>query len=125
MWEWSHTQEAYDNAKENLHCLPIPLLIEIASEWEANVSREHFAGGFHPGKYRKAERKLQKLYRRSFQRNGNMKVPSVFAFQFALAETIWKFASEQRDCSNGGWEAYMCPYGCGCHSVSFDKERKE
>ena len=37
-----------------------------------------------------------------------------------LVDYIYEFASEQAECTNGGHEAYVCPY-C-CHLVSFSRE---
>ncbi len=35
------------------------------------------------------------------------------------ADAIWQYASEDlRTCDNGGYNAWMCPWGC--HTVSFD-----
>jgi len=36
-----------------------------------------------------------------------------------LADFIWEQASEYATCDNGGFNAWMCPSGCGCHCVSF------
>jgi hypothetical protein len=34
-----------------------------------------------------------------------------------LVDMIWAFAEQQRTCDNGGFNAWMCPYGC--HTVPF------
>ena len=39
-----------------------------------------------------------------------------------LADHIWQYASERQRCTNGGHYAYMCPFHCGCHEVSFTYE---
>lgn len=45
----------------------------------------------------------------------------------SLAESIWSRMEELATCTNGGWEAYCCPFGCGPHMVSFSSlaERRE
>ena len=42
-----------------------------------------------------------------------------------LADFIWEKMFEYATCTNGGWAAYACPYGCGCHLISFDRENME
>lgn len=37
-----------------------------------------------------------------------------------LVDYVYKFASEQAECTDGGYEVYVCPYGC--HLVSFSRE---
>ena len=103
-WEWSHTNEAYADAKRRLEQLDEETLAEIWAEWLSHGSREDsvdFGGGFdseaYPGHLAAAK-----------ELPGDV-----------LAEAIWDKAAEYRTCSNGGWEAYMCPFHCGPHSVSF------
>jgi hypothetical protein len=105
-WEWSHTQEAYANAESNLHNLKDSEIVMIFAEWCALDSREDYAGGFNPVKYirgmMKAVHSIRKYDRESM-----------------LDSVIWEKSSEQATCDNGGFNAWVCPYGC--HRVSFDK----
>jgi len=39
-----------------------------------------------------------------------------------LADYIYERAETQSLAENGGHNAYCCPYGCGCHTVSLDLE---
>jgi hypothetical protein len=39
----------------------------------------------------------------------------------ALADDVWERASELRTCTNGGHEAWICPYGCLSHMVPFHR----
>lgn len=39
------------------------------------------------------------------------------------AENIWGWIEDLRTCTNGGFRAWVCPYGC--HTVSFDRENEE
>ena len=70
-WSWSHSQEAYENARENLSTLDRETLEIIFAEWRAAQGK---GGIIH---------------------NHN----------------------DFND--NGGFNAWMCPSGCGCHCVSF------
>lgn len=106
-WEWSHTAEAYADAEHNLHNLPVDELRIIWAEWKAKANREDYADGFDSDRYDAA-----------LIDAGEMNAEQ-------LADAIWENASEQRDCSNGGHEAYMCPFGCGPHCVPFDRQHSE
>jgi hypothetical protein len=80
-WAWSHTDEAYGYAQEQLHKLPRETLLEIAGEWCIALNVPH--------KQRLA------LLDRSNE---------------ALADWIWEQASSWehgRNCSNGGHELYL------------------
>lgn len=37
----------------------------------------------------------------------------------AIVDDIWERASNLATCDNGGFNAWMCPFGCDCHTVSF------
>jgi|SRR5688572_33333795 len=105
-WEWSHAPEAYAAAEENLGLLSRKRLLEIAAEWRANVNTEE-EKGFDEVLYRKA---LKDLAEKTNE---------------ALIADIWRRAEEQRNCTNGGWKAHMCPFGCDPHMVSFSYQDEE
>lgn len=102
-WSWSHTTEAYQNAETNTHGLALKTLQVIWAEWKAHTSREDDEAGFNEEKYKAA---LRLAHGKSAT---------------ALAEDIWQWASELATCTNGGFEAWLCPFGCGCHMVPFDR----
>ncbi len=108
-WEWSHTAEAYRDAELNLQALPVDELRVIWAEWIADEptpdpdSPGDMLTGFDSDQYDAA-----------FTESLDMKAE-------ALIEDIWLKASEQRTCTNGGHEAWLCPYGCGPHLVGFDR----
>jgi hypothetical protein len=101
-WEWSHTPIAYEAANENLRKLDRKTLEAIWSEWEAWDGNTSSTSGFDNDKYRVAMAKAKDL-------------PVDI-----MADAIWEKASELRTCTNGGFEAWLCPFGCGCHMASFD-----
>lgn len=100
-WSWSHTAEAYRNAEANLYEIDTETLQEIYAEWcahradaaDSDFSEEHYTAALDEA------RKLDNE---------------------TLAVFIWERASEQATCDNGGWNAWLYPYGC--HTVSFDLE---
>lgn len=103
-WSWSHTNEAYANAQANLEELPLETLRVIEAEWRS--LRIHDTGGdrFSLAKYQKAVKVIERENE----------------YAEYLAVEIWEKASEQATCDNGGFNAWMCPFGC--HTVPFDRE---
>lgn len=105
-WEWSHTDEAYSNAREQVEALPRAELLTILREW-AYHDREQ-AG---------------RLRGRAIGPSGRVRgfrLPAGMRRLTAdvLVDLIWSRMEEQRTCTNGGWAAYCCPDGC--HTVPFD-----
>lgn len=98
-WDWSHTQEAYDFALEqlgNYKKFNRRALLDIAHEWTDKLELNTVALKF--GNCTNAE----------------------------LADWIWAQASSYehgRTCSNGGHELYMCP--AGCHTVDLREMPKD
>jgi hypothetical protein len=110
-WSWSHTQEAYRDAERNLIELDDSTAAMIFAEWKAKDSRDEYAGGFNTIKYIKGMMKAVNLIRRGFREG--------------VDRFIWEAASEKATCDNGGFNAWLCPYGCGSHTVPFDREHVE
>jgi len=103
-WSWSHTQAAYEAAEKNLRALPKETLDIIFAEWRAAQGKGgiiHDHNEFNQKKYDRALAYAQSMT------------------DEVLADFIWEQASEYATCDNGGHEAWMCPSGCGCHTVSF------
>jgi len=100
-WSWSHSPEAYRDAELNLRALPVETLREIRAEWMARDDSDY--DGFSPAMFADAMRTLSDDAE-------------------ALADAIWDLASDQQTCDNGGFNAWMCPFGCGPHCVAFDRE---
>ncbi len=105
-WEWSHTAEAYDNARSNVADLPKRQLLEILREW-AYQDRET-AGTLRT--------------RNGSKRVAGFRLPNGIRrlTRDVLADLVWTRAEEHRTCTNGGHAAYVCPDGC--HTVSFDRD---
>lgn len=125
-WGWSHTQEAYRDAEANLRALPVNRIAEIWAEWGAAIHPEYGEPELRVNKYHKLvaifyqhllSDTLQDL--REYGVDGILK-PAYLEYAFSA---IWAEAKEQATCTNGGWEAWLCPFGCGCHMVPFDREQ--
>lgn len=104
VWEWSHTQEAYDNVKENINSLSVESKHEIYAEWMAFkcVNAEDDGGG--PW--------CNICYNYTAHHSPD-KMPS------DIEQVIYDYAEEAANCDNGGFDAWVCPYGC--HTVPFGK----
>ena len=101
-WEWSHTNEAYHNAYENLHDCDMVFLAEALTEWILSVNS--CLGTI--------DKQIESLI-----------LTDEYNDRENLADAVWKFASSYdwgRLCDNGGFNAWVCPHGC--HTVSFDRE---
>ena len=111
-WEWSHTIEAYQDAELNFRELPLETLLVIAAEWQANIQEEDETG-FDERKYQKAYRRLiKKAYKRTLDVE-------------ALQDEVWGKIEQLATCTNGGWQAHLCPFGCGCHMVPFHRREEQ
>ena len=102
-WSWSHSQEAYCNARDNVLDLPRDVLEVIYGEQHAGDT--HDSEQFSQWHYARALSKARKLT------------------ADILAESVAERMEELATCSNGGHRAWVCPYGC--HTVSFDRESVE
>ena len=117
-WNWSHTQEAYDNVyynisqlsfRENLAKLPLETLREIAAEIKTyQITKK--VGKVEPTGYWN-----EALYNKVLASNFFSMINKE-----ELVHFIYEFAVELNECTDGGHEASVCPYGC--HTVSFSRE---
>ena len=105
-WSWSHTTEAYHNAEQNIANLSDEKVAEIWAEWNACEDAEQ--PELDNDRYERMHAAAMERIREGRRDE--------------LEEEIWGKASELATCTNGGHEAWLCPFGCGCHMVSFDKE---
>ena len=110
-WSWSHTQEAYDKAYENLGKKNKTWLAVCLAEWRCHEVDDAISAldidlpdcldtdPLNDGRY-EAWVKAFKLIPKN-----------------TLVCAIWELASEQRTCENGGYNPWMCPNGC--HTVEW------
>lgn len=111
-WEWSHTGEAYEIAWENLARFSMFRLIRILAEWQAAEPSSTGAFGFNSEKYATELRRLKKECAESR------------IAKDSLVDAIWEKASTSRVCTSGGHWAWMCPFGCWNHFVSFSTPKR-
>ena len=105
MWEWSHTDEAYATVSMNIANQAKEWLCEVWAEWKTAQA--------HPAENNWQEPEfLDETYTAALAEAQALSVDT-------LAQAIYDWASEQADCTNGGWQAYCCPYHCGAHEISF------
>jgi hypothetical protein len=88
-WQWSHTEQAYHNAKENLYTLDKQTLAECLVEWKLRI-------GVDVPDYDS----LVEMYKG--------------LLQCQLVEKVWDFMSSYehgRTCDNLGFDAWVDPDG--------------
>lgn len=97
-WSWSHSDVAYDAARNNL--------ARKSRKWLLTCLREF--------NYYELDNAGKRPHFR-LPYNGRKVAKDV------LVAEVWEKAEELRLCSNGGHELYMCPDGCHCVSVDVEK----
>lgn len=107
-WEWSHTPEAYEAAKLNMQELDRETREIIAAEWIGTPKDEFGGYGFSIDMDMKRYWKATCRVKRWTDER--------------LNEFIWWNMVNLATCTNGGYEAYCCPHGCGPHLVPFDRK---
>lgn len=122
-WNWSHTQEAYDNVYYNISQLSLETLKEIATPFilrlkAAEIKTYQDMLAQRPERVIEGLSDRENLWHPELHNSYLEKVNNLPAD--ILADLIYKFASEQAESTNRGYEAYVCPYGC--HSVSFSRD---
>jgi hypothetical protein len=104
-WAWSHSAEAYENARINVGRHGRTWLKTVFAEWHACADPHEDSNEFDERKYNRALRRAQKLPNET------------------LADYIWERMSEYALCDSGGTPAWCCP--SGCHTVPFDLQRRK
>jgi len=125
-WEWSHTQEAYALAEKNLHRKSLKWLAECYAEWKC-YDIDAATTDFNEALYcleLKHEYVECPLMPQCLITDPMLDGRYTCIFKEArtfrkelLADYIWKRASQQRTCANGGGHPHMCPHGC--HTVEW------
>ncbi|WP_417737726.1 hypothetical protein [Rosistilla oblonga] len=116
-WSWSHTDEAYAAVEEQ-----IQLKAEAANngdteaaEWLQTVWSEFIASDWREDRVttdldlRKYERAIARAKRQGADLGYDK-----------LAADIWNWSSQLATCTNGGGNAWCCPFGC--HLIPFTVE---
>lgn len=103
-WEWSHTPEAYFAAYENVQNETREFLEVAFAEWHGN------GGQYGSGNLSRFD---ISAHDKALERAKSLPAD-------ILADFIWQHAETQKTCDNGGFNAWVCPYGC--HTVSFSCE---
>lgn len=107
-WEWSHSAEAYDAVETNIRSQPREWLEIVYAEWRASQGKGGaFTDQFDERKYGRAL---------AFAKREDVS-------DELLMESIIGWTNELRTCTNGGWMAHCCPFGC--HMVPFDAVNPE
>lgn len=116
-WSWSHTNEAYAAVEEQLNDKANAANngdTEVA-EWLEIVWSEWIASDWREDRV-KTDLDLKK-YERSVTRAKRQGTELGYE---KLTADIWNWSSELATCTNGGWDAWVCPFGC--HLIPFSVE---
>lgn len=107
-WSWSHTHGAYRDARDNVGELDRETLETVYAEIETFKAVRTEEHPVCPGDHFD-----ESVYQDALEiaRRKNLST---------LADHVWAFAEYWRTCTNGGWKAYICPYGC--HKVPFERQ---
>lgn len=114
-WEWSHTQEAYDDLREHLLLQDRKWLETVYAEWKAKPGGHFKPGPLHSITFADFD---DRRYERALSAAKYMSTDY-------LAERIFDLAERQSDCTNGGHEAHCCPYHCVPHTIDWSPPKEE
>lgn len=109
-WSWSHTNEAYAAAEQNVRNQDREWLEIVYGEWHAaelDDDGELDINSFNEEQYNEALAEAKELA------------------DDVLADYIWERMSDAATCDNGGFNAWACPSGCHTVSFSFPKEEHD
>ena len=103
-WVWSHSNEAYKSLQRQL---------------ERKVDKADSGDGYEIAW-------LKDVFREWSDENGcGYKLDDIFEAAELngwrhVGDQIWQYAEEQATCETGGYRAWLCPHGCGCHLLPFE-----
>lgn len=132
-WSWSHTEEAYQYAEKQLRQMTQKNMVVIWAEWRTHQKAQADA-------LEEAEKEAEENdwpephhvneshdFDQDYYQEQLIEAKIIIkrVGKEPIADDIWNWASELRTCTNGGWEAWMCPYGCQCHMVPFGPKEKK
>ena len=106
-WSWSHTQEAYDNARKQLDIQTPQFLIVCWAEWKTH-EREQQEEEFDFTQWQEAYANFVLAAESLWKQNPD-----------AVINDVWDKMEEKSTCTNGGERAWCCPDGC--HTVPFEE----
>ena len=118
-WSWSHTDEAYAEIEQQIHEKADAANNgdQEASGWLQVVWSEWVASNW------KKDRVTTDLDLRKYERaTARAKRQGEELGYDKLATDIWNWSSELATCTNGGGNAWCCPFGC--HLIPFTVEVK-
>ena len=131
-WSWSHTTEAYEYAQKKLRKMSQKKMAVIWAEWKvhqkaqadklAEAKKEAEENGWPEPTLGFDSQDFDQVYYEEQLKEAKALIKKMG--KDTLADDIWERACELATCDNGGWNAWMCPYGCDPHAVPFSPEKR-
>lgn len=121
-WSWSHTTEAYENAQRNLEDLPKEELDVIYAEWVAWKRGHAIARAEAEAEGDEYNEYVHEAFDESAY-NSALKSAQMESRSGMIVKIVWPYVEEFATCDNGGFNAWVCPYGC--HTVPFDRNEPQ
>ena len=121
-WSWSHSAEGMQNVRDNIDLLDRETLNIIYAEWKACDAVHAKAVAEWEAEDEEDRSSNPPRWNHNAFDNEVYESELLEAVKIpgdALADYIYERAEQEATCDNGGFNAWVCPSGCGCHCVSF------
>lgn len=116
-WTWSYTEEGYQNVHDNIHRMSREELIVCLAEFAAHEKCPEDWDDEEDGDWQEYRMTHEPFDNTEFEAVKKRLTESCLQVD-TLANEVSRKATEFATCTNGGFEAWVCP--SGCHTVSLD-----
>jgi hypothetical protein len=116
VWAWSHSVEGCEAVRGRIFAIAecaqggdresMEWLGVVFAEWCGVIPGGNWSHDYSDRGYLRGLRRAYSLGRRLGWAE--------------VAQEIWDKCESQALCENGGHHAWACPFGCGCHLLSFN-----
>jgi len=121
-WSWSYSQEGYQNIHDNIHRMSREDLIVCLAEFAAHEKRPEDWDDEEDGDWEEYRMMHEPFDDAEFEKVKKRLTESCLDAE-TFADEVSRKAAEYAVSDNGGFNAYVCPYGC--HTVSLDPPEDE
>lgn len=129
VWSWSHTAEGIENVRDNIAALPPEKLVEVHAEWKAydaaiRIHAEMMAAEgeeFDTENIVCPDNYFDEQTYNAFVKGIDPKTAALDI----LIQYIFERACDHATCDNGGFNAYITPYGTTVPFATQNNEEEE